>query len=646
MLLVSKSSGGVHAIITFGKVTMCGVTLCFSTSAGIDEVNDKLAMMERAQTHRGPDGHGALVEAVGAGVVGLGQQRLSILDLSPAGHQPMVSPCGRYALSYNGEVYNYKELALDLGEDPIVAMSSGDTAVVLAALVRWGADAFRRFNGMWAIAFLDRKEGRLLLSRDRLGVKPLYYFLDGRTLVAASEIKGVLAGSGGRRFALNVDAVGRYLIQSLICAQPQTFFKGIDEFPAASWAEINLHAPSVVVDAKPFWRHPYEEPRSGLPKPKADDIRELFVDAVRVRLRSDVPVGIMLSGGLDSSAILAAAKQVATGNLRALSVVSRDPATSEEPFIDRMVAHTGCDITKIQSDDDPVRLWDDLSDANWHIEYPLSSFSSLAHRAIIKRARDQGLIVLLTGQGADEQLGGYNKFLYFYLQDRLKSGHFAGPLSMLTGCVRQGTILSEFSLSQAKRYIPFLRGRLSRTWRGPALDGVSLLESGLRSSYEEREWADLRFFSLPALLTYEDRLSMSWSCEMRPPFLDYRLVEAFARVPPEAKLVKGWTKHIFREAMRDLLPPEIVWRKDKKGYTLPGALWMRTVLRSRVEDVLNQPMMAAELGLINAAGARALYADLLAERPSVRESDVLSIVSLEIWLRRFAPYLEGASVAA
>lgn len=625
---------------------MCGVTLCFSMSAGIDEIANRLAAMERAQTHRGPDGRGTLIEATGAGAIGLGQQRLSILDLSPAGSQPMVSPCGRYALSYNGEVYNYKELAVELGDDPIVAMSSGDTAVVLAALIRWGADAFRRFNGMWALAFLDRKEGRLLLSRDRFGVKPLYYSLDGRTLVVASEIKGVLAGAGGRRFALNIDAVGRYLVQSLISAQSQTFFKGIEEFPAASSAEIDLHASSIAIDPKPFWRHPYEEPRSGLPDPKADDIRELFIDAVRLRLRSDVPVGIMLSGGLDSSAILAAAKQVAAGNLRALSVVSRDPETNEEPFIDRMVAHTGCEITKVQSDDDPVRLWDDLSDANWYFDHPVSSFSNLAHRETIRRAREQGLVVLLTGQGSDEQLGGYNKFLYFYLQDRVKRGRLAGPLSMLAGCVRHGTILPEFTLGTAKRYIPFLRGRLSRTWCGRALDGVTLLENGLRSSYEEREWADIRYFSLPAILTSEDRMSMSWSCEMRPPFLDYRLVEAFARVPPEAKLVKGWTKHIFRDAMRDLLPPEIAWRKDKKGYTLPGALWMRTVLRPRIEEVLNQRMIASELGLVDRAGVQALFADLLAERSGVRYSDVLSIVSLEVWLRRFAPYLEDSSAAA
>ncbi len=619
---------------------MCGVTVCFSSSASAEDVSARLAAMERVQTHRGPDGRGVVVEAIGNGVLGLGQQRLSILDLTPAGSQPMVSPCERYVLSYNGEIYNYRELSAELGEDPITAMSSGDTAVVLAALARWGSDAFRRFNGMWALAFLDRRERKLLLSRDRLGVKPLYFTLDGQALVAASEVKGVLAGCIGPRFGLNREAVASYLLQSLISAQPQSFFQGVEAFPAACYAEIDLASSPIVVDPKAFWRHPFEEPDDDKSVPDAADVRELFLDAVRLRLRSDVPVGIMLSGGLDSSSILAAASRVIPGGkLRALSVISRDPASNEEPFIDRMTSHIGCEIIKVQSDDDPVRAWDDLSDTIWHFDHPVISFSNVAHREIIRQGRERGLIVLLTGQGADEQLGGYNKFLYFYLQDRLRRGRIGGPLSMLAGCLRHGTILPEFSLGHAKRYIPFLRGRLSRAWVGPALSGARLLDAGLGASYEEREWRDLRHFSLPGLLTSEDRMSMSRSCEMRTPFLDYRLVEALARVPPEAKLVRGWTKHILREAMSGLLPPEIAWRKDKKGYTLPGAIWMRTALRSRIEDMLNQPMMAAEFGLIDVAGARSLFADLLAERPGVRYQDVLSIVSLEIWLRRFAPYI-------
>lgn len=622
---------------------MCGLTLYFSSSAEIDDVSRRLVAMERVQAHRGPDGRGAIVEPAGRGVLGIGQQRLSILDLSPAGSQPMVSPCGRYVLSYNGEIYNYRELAAELGDDPIVAMSSGDTAVLLASLVRWGPDAFRRLNGMWALAFFDRHESRVLLSRDRLGVKPLYFALARHTLVMASEIKGVLAGSAGRQFGLNRDIVARYLVQSLVSAQSETFFDGIEAFPAASYAQIDLNAPSISIEPKQYWRHPFEQPEHNGAVPDADEIRELFLDSVRLRLRSDVPVGVMLSGGLDSSSILAAAAKTMPGaRLQALSVVSRDPETSEEPFIDRMTAHVGCDILKVQSDDDPHRMWDELAETIWHFDHPVLSFSNVAHRRVIGLGREAGLIVLLTGQGSDEQMGGYNKFLYFYLQDRLRRGKVKGPASMLAGCLWNRTILPEFSLAAAKRYIPFLRGRLSQGWIGSALGTAKLLDSGLGSSYEEREWLDLKRFSLPALLTSEDRMSMAHSCEMRTPFLDYRLVEALARVPAEAKLARGWTKHILREAMNDLLPSEIAWRRDKKGYSLPGRKWLTTALRPKVDEILNQPMKAVDLGLIDAAGARSMFADLSSGRSGVRYQDVLSIISLELWVRRFAAHIDGS----
>jgi asparagine synthase (glutamine-hydrolysing) len=288
---------------------------------------------------------------------------------------------------------------------------------------------------------------------------------------------------------------------------------------------------------------------------------------------------------------------------------------------------------------------DDLEETVWYMEHPFSSFAHVAHRKAIGRGRDQGLIVMLTGQGSDEQLGGYGKFLYFYLQDRLRRGRLSGPLSMVIGCIREGTVLPEFRLANARRYIPFLRARFARKWVGSALAGASLLDTGLGASYEEREWRDLRLLSLPALLLSEDRMSMSHSVEMRTPFLDYRLVEALGQVPPEKKLVRGWTKHILREAVKDLLPPEITWRKDKKGYSLPGDVWMRGALRSRVAEVLEQTMMCAELGFVNAPGARALFDDLLANRPGVQHYDVLRIVTLEFWLRRFGPYIDTGVLA-
>jgi asparagine synthase (glutamine-hydrolysing) len=624
---------------------MCGITFCFSSSLDVDQVRQRLQAMEQIQHHRGPDDRGMVVKSFGQHSFGLGQQRLSIIDLSSAGHQPMVSPCGRYLLSYNGEIYNYRELAGELGDDPILKISSGDTAVALAALVRWGVEAFRRFNGMWAIAFLDLETRTLLLSRDRMGVKPLYYSLSpAGDLVVASEIKGVLAGSGARKFKLNRDVIARFLLQGQIAAQPETFFQGIQAFPPASYAKLSLDSAIRAIEPVVFWKHPFEIPDRPRQSIDSRDVRDVFLDSVRLRMRADVPVGIMLSGGLDSSAILAAAHHTAPdSDLHAFSAVSRDPTLNEEVFIDRMLRHIKCQSFKVQTDEDPQRVWNELDDTIWYFEHPCQSLSNVVHRSVIKAAREKGLIVLLTGQGADEQLAGYNKFFYFYMQDRLRRGRFAGPLSMLAGCLLNRTIIHEFKLKNAKRYIPFLRERLSRQWVGSKLSQDQLLDTGLGGSFEEREWKDLRRFSLPALLTSEDRMSMSHSCEMRTPFLDYRLVEMLGSLPPEKKLVRGWTKHILREAMQDLLPREIAWRKDKKGYTLPEDRWLRTELRAPVEAFFKQPMISADLGLVDPLGAQSLFSDFLHRRAGIRFQDIVGLVSLEKWLVRFERFVDKNS---
>jgi asparagine synthase (glutamine-hydrolysing) len=621
---------------------MCGISLIFSQSMNLDDVKHRLSLMELSQIHRGPDDQGVLVEQIGSGFVGIGQQRLSILDLTAAGRQPMSSPCGRYTLSYNGEVYNYKEIAAELGSDPILSASSGDTVVVLAALMRWGREAFPRFNGMWSIALLDRHTGNLLLSRDRLGVKPLHYTIHKGTLTVASEFKAVVAGSGDRRFSLNIDVISRFLIQSLNNANCDTYFDGVYELPPASYAEVNLFDRDIRIEPKLFWCHPFERNEDVRLPPTVEEVREIFIDAVRLRLRSDVPVGVMLSGGIDSSSILAVAANVLQHqDMEALSVVSQDPAVSEERFVDLMASTTGCRLRKLQSDDDPHKLWNELPTTIRALDTPVSSFSNVAHRNIIGIGRDNGLVVLLSGQGADEQLGGYNKYLYFYIIDRMRRGDLKSSASMIFGCLKNGTILQEFTFAHAKRYIPSLLGSLSQTWMGSALKNGQLLNVGLGSSYEEREWRDIRELSLPSLLASEDRMSMSRSCEMRTPFLDYRLVEAFARIPPESKLRNGWTKHIFRQAMVGILPDEIAWRKDKKGYTLPGGKWMATDLKDEIAEFMNDPMLAAEMGLIDQNGARSMYQALIDKRPGIRYQDVLSIISLEIWLRQNSSRIEN-----
>lgn len=571
--------------------------------------------------------------------LGLGQIQ-SQQQVLPAMQNSIESVCGQYALVYDGELYNSDELIADLKQEGCDFESSKGN-LFLAALSHWGYKAFERFNGIWALAFLDKKNQTLILSRDRLGVKPLFYHQDGNCFYAASEIKGVLEGTAGKKFKLNHDAVARFLLQSLVSAELETFFTGIQAFPPASYAVIPLNKTLEKITPRKYWWHLTEKPQpDNNAAVTSEQLKELFIDAVRIRTPEDKKFGCMLSGGLDSSAIVSVVRDSSPeAKLHAVSVVSRDPETSEEPFIDIMAQHTECEVLKLQSDDEPIQLWNQFEDATWKLEFPASSFSVLAHQKVIKAAHDKGITVLLSGQGADEQLGGYNKFLYFYLQDRLRRGQIAAPLSMLWGCIKERTILSEFKLGNAKRYIPFLRGTLSRNWVGDALEGAKLLSTGLGQSYELREWQDLSRFSLPTLLISEDRLTISNHVQMRTPFLDHRLIDLVAHISPEQKLVCGWTKHIFREAMQDMLPPQITWRKDKKGYSLPGHNWMCGVLKPKVEKVLNGPMLSANFGLIDQKGAQILFASLVAGDKNVRYQDVLSIVALEYWLKIFSSYL-------
>lgn len=624
---------------------MCGIVGVIEAGGNPEAVRVRVTDMLGTIRHRGPDDSGVQVEPQGTGcILGLGHNRLSILDLSARGHQPMVSPCGRYILVYNGEVYNYLEIARELGSDPVLEVSTGDTAVVLAALMRWGTAALSRFNGMWALALYDRAEKKLLLSRDRMGVKPLYLFQDEGVLLFASEIKALLLGSR-RRFRVHPPAVARYILQSITDAQPETFFEGIREVPSASYAILNLGQARLAAPVfQPFWRHPFETGalNAQTAVPDAAEVREIFLDAVRVRLRSDVPVGILLSGGVDSSAIVGAAKTAgAIDHLRLLAVVSRDPSSNEEPFIDRMAAHVGArHVNKFTIDLDPLDTLTSLSDACWHNDQPVVSFSAVAHGHLMRMARQIGTTVILTGQGADEQLGGYNKFFYFYLQDLVRRREWRTAAAMVAACVKNGTILGEFRLREAKRYLPFLRRGSSNTRHLGAKLGVDgLLETGLGAGYAEREWRDVRQLSIPMLLHYEDRMSMAMTREMRVPFLDYRLVEMLARVPPSEKLKGGWTKAIFRHAMQGILPPEIQWRRDKKGFTVPEASWMRREFRPAFDKMFHGSMAAADLGLLNQEEARHLYSRFLSRDPRVNHKDVFNVYCLETWLRRFEEHL-------
>jgi asparagine synthase (glutamine-hydrolysing) len=573
--------------------------------------------------------------------VGLGHQRLSIIDLSETGAQPMRSQRGGGWIVYNGEVYNFVELREELRAHGWSFRGTSDTEVVLAALEEWGLDAaLKRFNGMWAFAWLDQRGQRLVLARDRLGVKPLYVCRTQQQLVFASEIKTILAMTKAR-MELNGRVAADYVSNFSLDADGETFFRGIEKVKAGHYAIVDLRDPSLALSATRYWSVALDAPPNWAEEDASERFRELFVDAVRIRLRSDVPVGLMLSGGLDSSSIAAVMRRQfgASATLHAFSAVSRDPRYDESGFIDVMARHVGSDVHKAMlsfTAEEGVALFDQVC---WVNDEPPRGFAVVAGYLLMRLAKELGITVILSGQGADETLCGYRKYVGFHLQSLVRQGHVAAAAMLVASFARQRTVLREFTFGEAARYLPRLMGgRLDV--RGPALESYPLTPLGLdgAGTVQARQVADLTKFSIPIITHYEDRVSMAWSREIRSPFLDYRLVEAMVAAPISWKLNHGWTKYVLRKAMAADLPTEIAWRRDKKGFDTPEGEWIRKDFRSEVLRYFGPDALIFKHRLVNRERLLSVYDRYVKQTSGVgaiTASHVLGSLSLELWLRRY-----------
>jgi len=617
---------------------MCGIA-GIVTRIKDDQLPARMEKMKAVMHHRGPDDEGQWLGRLHATDVGLAHTRLSIIDLTAGGHQPMISACGRYVLIYNGEIYNFKELRRELEQHGAHFVSQCDTEVVQQALMLWGEKAFSKFNGMWALAWLDRQKMSLLLSRDRFGVKPLYYYHDTNRFYFASEIKTILAGNG-RKFVINDIVVGRYLQQSLLDAQPETFFQGIEAVPAGHNLLLNLESVgSLTSSIEPYWKVKAEDNFSGSVEQRIEFIRDLFLDSVRLRLRSDVPVGVLLSGGVDSSSIASAMQSVLgkSADLHMLSVVSEDPRYNEGPFIDRMTEHLGCKTHKVNFS--PQEAFQILETVTWANDEPIGTLANIARYLLMQRARELGITVILSGQGADELLCGYHKYLGFYLQYLFKQWNWLKAMKVLHDFQRSG-IISQFDLRDAQRYLPKLLRPQQIDIRGSRLKEADvLLEVGLgQGSILDRQMADLYRYSIPVLVHYEDRMSMAHSREIRLPFLDYRVVDSLLPMPVKWKLRDGWTKWIFRKAIELYLPPEIVWRRDKQGFSTPEPEWVKHHLHSSITKMLEGDLLIARSKLVEQKPLRQrfqAYCQQLPGKGTIWFNDIFNPIALEIWARTF-----------
>jgi len=578
---------------------MCGIAGLLLPSP--DRVDAKLLRsLSDDLEHRGPDDSGFLVlhdkrvslhREAGDDVVGnlvLVHRRLSIIELSEAGWQPMGTPDGRYHVVFNGEIYNYLELRGELSALGHRFRSGSDTEVLLAAYAEWGADALNRLVGMFAFALLDVERQRLFMARDFFGIKPLYYARWRDGFVFASEINALLRFPGIAR-RVHAQRLYDYLRFGVTDHGGDTLFKDIKQLPAAHYIEISLD--SARVDGPKRYWHVDLQRRVDLSfDDAARRLRDLFLDSIRLHLRSDVPVGAALSGGIDSSSIVCAMRSLdADLPIHAFSYVADDPALSEERWIDMVGDSAGLIVHKVRSR--PAELVSDLESLVSLQGECFASTSIYAQRRVFEEARKHGIKVMLDGQGADEILGGYQPYLAARLASLLRQRRFADAMrflrngSRLHGAggrrlwLRALDFLVPPSLQHPMRRVAgedLMPSWLNSRWfeergvRSRSLnytDGQDVLRHALYDSLTET--------SLPALLRYEDRNSMASSIESRVPFLTPSLVSFVLALPEEYIITPdGITKSIFRKAMTGLVPGPILQRTDKIGFATPEKQWL------------------------------------------------------------------------
>lgn len=609
---------------------MCGIAGLVDYSPRRSFADDLREMAARA-AHRGPDDGGlalfgpggamAELQAQGGGsagpwTVGLGHRRLSIIDLSPAGHQPMSDASGRYWIVFNGEVYNHVELRAELERTGRTFRSRTDTEVVLHAYLEWGADCLARFNGMWAFAIYDRTEERLFCARDRFGVKPFYFAAGPGRFAFASEIKQLLAVPWVESHA-NRAVLADFFFWGLETHTDETFFAGIRCLPAAHCFLLAKED----LERGRFEPRRYWEPVPGEAldeRPAVEAFRDLMSDAVRLRLRSDVPVGVTLSGGLDSSSVacLAGAHRRAEPDappLDAFNVEFAGVEYSERRFAEAAARQAGARAVVLHpGQEDLARDWTRFV---WHMEEPFGSLSYFSNYQIYRLIREHGISVVLSGQGGDELLLGYEQYRTFNLQFELRAFHPWAAWKEILAARRHANLpLSVQAAHLAYNSLPFLRAarrrRLVRPWLHPdffaEFAGATdhLRRSMLHADRVALQRSESSRYKLPHLLRHEDRVSMAHSIESRLPFLDYRLWELVLGQPVGLLFRDGWSKYVLRRAMDGILPAEVQNRTDKMGYETPtgrllrrnGTAFQALLERHRDDAVLNVPALVRDFG--------------------------------------------------
>ncbi|HLT73996.1 MAG TPA: asparagine synthase (glutamine-hydrolyzing) [Ohtaekwangia sp.] len=564
---------------------MCGI-------AGVLNVHDAVEsdlLMEEILHHqrfRGPDCTARKSFHLGSGQLLLGHNRLSIIDLSEAANQPFTDETGQYSVVFNGEIYNYLELRkklIDVGER---FATESDTEVLLKALKVWGMSAMEQFNGMFAFAFLNRREQKLFLVRDRFGVKPLYYTATPQSFLFASTctVLGKFVGKGpDLRYIAR--GLSKWFFESDDEISP---FVGVNALPPAHYAEVSIVNNEITSRIQKYYdltekvREKKEAISGKTHNQLIEQLRTIFRESIRLRLRSDVPVGVSLSGGIDSSTVAAFASAEVSG---LTGINYGDPANplTEGPLVVKLAREFNMNPEFVWSSEEELRtaFWETL-DAQ---ESPIYGLSYIAEYMIYKRAHERGIKVMLGGQGGDESFMGYRKYLFYYLQSLLKKHKFAKALQV-SGWIagnawHQKSHLKDYSLA-IKRYL-----RDDGIQSNLVLPETNFSLNLGNSELWQRQITDLMITSLPTQLKSEDRNSMRNSVETRLPFLDYNVVELGMALPPELKINKGYSKWAVRAIAAPRVPKEVRLARFKRSFDIRQEVVsekMMDEIRQRLND--------------------------------------------------------------
>jgi len=628
---------------------MCGIAGIISPG-GFDL--QTLIEMTNLVSYRGPDGFGVAYGRPGKEepievchqewhgetscrpLVGLGSRRLAILDVSVLGNQPMQTSNGEYCITFNGEVYNYKEVRIELEAKGYRFGTSTDTEVILRAYEEWGEGCLDHFNGMWSFAIWDRPRQRLFCARDRFGVKPFYYAIVNESFYLASEIKQILHASEMARVA-NSKAVFNFLEWGLVDNTAETFFEDVHQLPAGCWLMLDLEKP-LEPKIRSYWELRTEPEREIGKATAIEEFKALLDNAVRIRLRSDVPIGFSLSGGLDSSAVFCEAKRIApSARFQTFSACFDEQEYDERSYISAILLATGesgnWTFPKGES------FWKAIQQILYHQDEPLGSGGVFAQWCVMAEAKKRGVPVILGGQGGDETLCGYQKYFYFHLWHLLRR---ADP-SFLRESILWTTnhTRSFWALADANRYFPApIRLSYSPTEKLCTTEfrrESRELESGLgaSASIAERQKADITRVSLPGMLHSEDRNSMAHSVESRLPFMDYKLIEFMVNCPPSIKIHDGWSKWVLRQSLKGVLPDKIRLRKTKLGFNTPEAKWLRQGLQNGHRDIWQDPKLRMERFLDASRLASESRKFLSNGRSTIAPNWLLRSMELELWAR-------------